>query len=186
LDGAVETTLFYTDHASLVYLSSQKLPWKRLVRWLDEFSEMDIDVCYKKGAENVVPDALSRRSDLLFIDTITMALHDSDWPLIIPYLREDRPVPDFVTLAQKAHAKASDSLFAYDIEAETLLYLGRPGLEERSPFIAHGFRYALLQQVHDESGHRGRDATLCLLRGRGWWPHRLCDVKDYVRTCSQC
>jgi hypothetical protein len=42
LDGAVETTVVLTDHASLVYLSSQRLPSKRLVRWLD--SEMDIDV----------------------------------------------------------------------------------------------------------------------------------------------
>jgi hypothetical protein len=87
LDGAVETTIVYTDHSSLVYLSSQKLPLKQLVRWLDEFSEMDIDVRYKKGIDNVVPDALSRRSYLLFIETITTSLHDSDWPLIIPYLR---------------------------------------------------------------------------------------------------
>jgi hypothetical protein len=30
LDGAVATTIVYTDHASLVYLSSQKLPSKHL------------------------------------------------------------------------------------------------------------------------------------------------------------
>jgi hypothetical protein len=102
LDGAVETTVVFTDHSSLVYLSSQKLPSKRLVHWLDEFSEMDIDVRYKKGADNVVPDALSQRSDLVIIDPIVSALHETDWPLIILYLKDDRPVPDFVTPAQQA------------------------------------------------------------------------------------
>jgi hypothetical protein len=53
LDRAVETTIVYTDHALLVYLSSQNLSSKRLVRWLDEFSEMDIDDWYKQGVDNV-------------------------------------------------------------------------------------------------------------------------------------
>jgi hypothetical protein len=44
LDGAVETTVVYTDHASLTYLSTQLLPTKRLLRWIEEFAEMDIEI----------------------------------------------------------------------------------------------------------------------------------------------
>jgi hypothetical protein len=111
----------------------------------------------------VVPDALSRLLHLLIIDPIVSSLDDLDWPLINPYLKDNRPVPDFVTPAQKAQALALIKLFDYDAEAETLVYLGRPGLEEQSPFIAQGHRYALLQRVHDDAGHWGRNATLCLL-----------------------
>jgi transposase InsO family protein len=186
LDGAVETTIVYTDHASLVYFFTQKLPSKRLLRWIQEFSEMDIDVRYKKGSENIVPDALSRRSDLLLMEAISAMLHDTDWPLIIPYHRDDRPVPDFVPVALRVRARMNDNLFEYDPDEETHVYLGRPGLPERSPFISRAHRLSLLNKVHDDAGHRGRDATLNLLRGRGWWPHRLTDVKAYVKTCAQC
>jgi hypothetical protein len=36
-----------------------------------------------------VPDAFSRRSDLVVIDPIVSTLHDTDWPLIIPYVKDD-------------------------------------------------------------------------------------------------
>jgi hypothetical protein len=59
LDGAVETTVVYTDHASLLYLSTQFLTTKRLLHWIEEFAKMDIKIRYKKGLENIVPHALS-------------------------------------------------------------------------------------------------------------------------------
>ncbi|POW14066.1 hypothetical protein PSHT_07517 [Puccinia striiformis] len=186
LDGAVETTVVYTDHASLVYLKTQKLPSKRLCRWLEEFAEMDIDIRYKKGSENTVPDALSRRSDLLLMDEIGDTLHDTDWPLLIPYILDKLPIPSHVSPGLEARAKDNLKYFDYDPEAETLIYLGRPGLAERSPFIPLAHRFDLLRVVHDGLGHRGRDGTLQALRTRGWWPKRYEDVDNYVKTCASC
>jgi transposase InsO family protein len=186
LDGAVETTIVYTDHSSLQYLATQKLPSPRLCRWINEFSEMDILVKYKRGADNIAPDALSRRSDLLLIDEIGEQFHETDWPLILPYLLDGRPIPADVSAEGIKRAADNANLFEYDPQAETLLYLGRGELKERSPFISSAHRYALLKRLHDEAGHRGRDATLQLLRGRGWWPRRYDDVKQYIRTCASC
>jgi transposase InsO family protein len=186
LHGAVATTVVYTDHSSLQYLATQKMPSPRLCRWIDEFSEMDILVKYKKGSENVVPDALSRRADLVLIDEIGDQLHCSNWPLIIPYLADGRGIPAGVSEEAIQRATTNKALFEYDPAAETLVYLGRPGLQEVSPFVPFAHRLDLLRQVHDKTGHRGRDCTLQLLRGRGWWPRRYEDVKAYIQTCASC
>ncbi|KAI7934843.1 hypothetical protein MJO29_016106 [Puccinia striiformis f. sp. tritici] len=186
LDGAVSSTEVFTDHASLQFLSTQKLPSKRISRWIEEFAEMDIVVKYKRGEDNIVPDALSRRADLFLIDLVTPSFKESDWPLLIPYLRQKRPIPSFVSNILKMRAEMFDKRFEFDSSAETLVYLGTAASPERSPFIPSSGRYTLLTKLHDDAGHRGRDATLGLLRTRGWWPHRYNDVKNYVRTCAQC
>ncbi|KAI7933772.1 hypothetical protein MJO29_016727 [Puccinia striiformis f. sp. tritici] len=186
LDGAVETTVVYTDHASLAYLSTQLLPTKRLLRWIEEFSEMDIEVRYKKGVDNIVPDALSRRSDLALLEEVTDQLHESDWPLIIPYLVDERDLPEGIPERLVIRARENQKLFEYDPDSESLMYLGRKGLEERSPFVAFAYRFDLLRSLHDDLGHRGRDSVLQNLRGRGWWPKRYDDVQSYVRTCASC
>ena len=50
----------YTDHKSLTSLYTQKELTGRPARWLDKFQEYDFDVCYKQGAQQFVPDMLSR------------------------------------------------------------------------------------------------------------------------------
>jgi hypothetical protein len=147
---------------------------------------MDIEIRYKKGVDNVVPDALSRRSDLALLEEVTDQLHESDWPLIIPYLEEGRDLPDGIPERLVIRARENKKYFEYNPNAETLIYLGRKGLKERSPFIAFAYRFDLLYSVHDELGHRGRDCTLQVLRGRGWWPRRYEDVQSYIRTCASC
>jgi hypothetical protein len=107
LDGAPETTVVYTDHALLTYLSTQLCPSKRVSRWIEEFSEMDIEVCYEKGAKNVVPDALLRHSDLALLAEVTNQLHCTDWPLLIPYLLDGQEFPEglerhLITRAEEA------------------------------------------------------------------------------------
>ncbi|KAI7944413.1 hypothetical protein MJO28_010108 [Puccinia striiformis f. sp. tritici] len=186
LDGAVCTTIFHTDHASLQYFATQKLPSRRLARWIEEFAEMDIEVKYKKGIDNIVPDALSRRSDLMSMTEVTSEMRDTDWPLIVPYLKLGRNLPKDIPDALVRRATDMSELFEVDKEEESLIYVGHPGSEERSPFVESSFRYRLIRQVHDDMGHRGRDATLDLLRGRGWWPTRYNDVRTYVKTCALC
>jgi transposase InsO family protein len=49
-----------TDHHSLQYLNTIKNPSRRMARWIEEFQQYEIDFCYRKGKDAVVPDALSR------------------------------------------------------------------------------------------------------------------------------
>ncbi|PLW18621.1 hypothetical protein PCASD_23485 [Puccinia coronata f. sp. avenae] len=111
-------------------------------------------------------------------------LHCSDWPLLIPSIIDKIDIPLAISSSLITTAMENCKLFSYDAEAKVLLYKGRPGRPESSPFIPFVHRLDLLHSVHDSLGHRGRDATLSLLRGRGWWPHRATDVKDYIPTAS--
>ena len=53
-----------TDHESLKYLRRQKEMTKRLLRFTEEIEHFDPIILYRAGHENVVADALSRRTDL--------------------------------------------------------------------------------------------------------------------------
>lgn len=51
----------YTDHKLLTHLQKQQKVTPRLVRWVSELDLFNPIIEYKKGADNIVPDLLSRR-----------------------------------------------------------------------------------------------------------------------------
>ncbi|XP_070017311.1 uncharacterized protein [Nicotiana sylvestris] len=53
---------FYMDHKSLQYIFKQKELNLRQRRWLELLKDYDVDILYHPGKENVVANALSRRS----------------------------------------------------------------------------------------------------------------------------
>ena len=57
--------MIYTNHESLKYLVTIRNPSKRLAQWVKEFSKYDINLQYRKGSEQVIPNAISRRPDLM-------------------------------------------------------------------------------------------------------------------------
>lgn len=50
----------YTDHAAIKYLLTKPDSNQRLIRWILFFEEFDLEICDKKGSENLVADHLSR------------------------------------------------------------------------------------------------------------------------------
>ncbi|XP_021773987.1 uncharacterized protein LOC110737949 [Chenopodium quinoa] len=52
-------TIVFTDHAALKYLFAKKESKPRLIRWVLELQNFEIEIRDKKGAENVVADHLS-------------------------------------------------------------------------------------------------------------------------------
>jgi RNase H-like domain found in reverse transcriptase len=53
----------YTDHHTLVNLTTQKELKGRQARWLDLMAKFRIEIKYQTGKKNIVADALSRRAD---------------------------------------------------------------------------------------------------------------------------
>ena len=53
-------TTVYTDHKALTFLKTMKNSSPRVARWWVELQQYDLEVCYRRGADNVVADTLSR------------------------------------------------------------------------------------------------------------------------------
>ena len=50
----------YTDHEPLKYIYVQPHLNARQARWLERLAELDLNIVYKPGVENVAADVLSR------------------------------------------------------------------------------------------------------------------------------
>jgi hypothetical protein len=47
-------------------------------------------------------------------------------------------------------------------------------------------REEILRELHDDSGHRGREGTYRRVADRYWWKDMWQSVKKYVRSCEEC
>lgn len=47
-------------------------------------------------------------------------------------------------------------------------------------------RLEIVQEAHDDTGHKGIFATSARVRDRFWWPSLEPDIRWYVRTCHAC
>lgn len=69
--SARKFTLF-TDHRSLIYLFTQKSPSSMMYRWYDTLLEFDYDIVHIAGKHNIIADALSRKSEALSLQALTV------------------------------------------------------------------------------------------------------------------
>jgi len=47
-------------------------------------------------------------------------------------------------------------------------------------------RNKIIRDLHDESGHRGKNGTWVKVSQRYWWEGMYNDIKEYVESCEQC
>ena len=57
--------IIHSDHEALKYLKAQSNLHRRLAKWVEFIESFPYIIKYKKGHENVVADALSRKNILL-------------------------------------------------------------------------------------------------------------------------
>lgn len=69
---------------------------------------------------------------------------------------------------------------------EKLWRRGKPNEPPRRVIFNDRQKREIIQQLHDESGHRGREGTYKKIALRYWWDGLYNDVRDYVQSCEPC
>ncbi|GJJ76350.1 hypothetical protein EMPS_08709 [Entomortierella parvispora] len=172
------------------YPSTNRSYWQwRQARWMELLQEYNFDFRYKRGVDNIVPDALSRRPDhqdkppdqtslaSLQVD-IDPSLHDQ--------LRQGYADDPKCMKIMELHKDAAptDRYFL----SEGLLFTNIAGRTRLCIPDNDKIRNQLLHDAHDSklAGHLGFDKTYDLLCRRFYWPRLAKDTKAYVLSCDLC
>lgn len=187
LDGS--HFVVYTDHDTLRHFPTQPKLTRRQARWMELLQEYDFDFKYKRGAENIVPDALSRRPDHRDPSPPPLSVNALDLQadtglrqrLIEGYQHDPRLGPIY----QSCLRGKSPPLYSLH---DDLLYVERHGDTLLCIPKFSDLRRLLLYDIHDAAiaGHLGFDKTYATLRRLAYWPKMSIDVRNYVASCSSC
>ena len=186
---------WFTDHCGLQWLHNTKDPRGRYARWVEELSEFDFSIKFRRAEKNKHADALSRV-------TISAAQ---------PAPRCQVPEQPQLTVPEMREAQEQDKVLGA-LRMEVCLNRVRgphirrwqqrgfqPVIDKGSGLlVVHkaGRRYTLvpeqliprvLRLKHDEFGHFGTGRTGQLLKQAGyiWWDMGQ-DVKNYCGSCLVC
>ena len=163
----------HSDHEALKFLKCQTNLNKRHAKWMEFIESFPYIIKYKKGKENVVADALSRKNMLL-----------THLDIQVPGLESLRDLYASDTDFAAAFANCSDvkAWEKYHMHDGYLFRANKLCVPESS------VRLLLLQESHGGGlmGHFGREKTLLMLADHFYWPRMRRDVDRFVKRCITC
>ncbi|KAK1579641.1 hypothetical protein QYE76_016619, partial [Lolium multiflorum] len=166
--------VIHSDHESLKYLKSQHNLNKRHAKWVEFIESFPYVIKYKKGKENVVADALSRK--------ITLLLTRLEFHVLgLEEIKELYPSDAFFgpIFAKCSVDRGFDDFYLHD---GYLFKANKICIPESS------LRKLLLQESHGGGlmGHFGREKTYAMLSTHYYWPRMYRDVERLCRRCTTC
>lgn len=175
-----------TDHASLKWLMSQKELSGRLARWSLKLQSFQFDIQHRKGAQNIVPDTLSR----VYMEEIVSSNRILDVDLQSPFFKS----VEYETLKNSIvvnKGKLPDIYVSDDyVYKRTKFATGDPVDEDNSwkMWIPKELQDGIITSAHasPSSGHGGIHKTLSRIREKYYWPHMASDVQRIIRKCEVC
>ena len=181
----IEGTRFkiITDHASLKWLMSQKDLSGRLARWSLKIQAFDFVMEYRKGAANVVPDALFR----MFMDELLAASRQDYINLEDPeFMSAEYSDKRSVTLKNKdslpdikvVGVNVFKRVFTNELEQAATWKLWVPSaLSDKVIVCSHDTA---------DSAHGGIAKTLEKIRRWFYWPRMVSQIREHVTKCETC
>uniref|UniRef100_A0A151UHM5 Transposon Ty3-I Gag-Pol polyprotein n=1 Tax=Cajanus cajan TaxID=3821 RepID=A0A151UHM5_CAJCA len=164
--------IIHTDHESLKYIRGQGKLNKSHAKWIEYLEQFPYLIKCKKGKNNVVADALSRRHTLLFSLGSQILGFDN--------LKELYELDqDFQSIFSKCLQKPFDGFYLLE---GYLFRMGKLCIPQGS------IRKLLIKESHEGGlmGHFGVDKTLSLLKSKFYWPHMRIDVQRHCSKCITC
>ncbi|XP_078431690.1 uncharacterized protein LOC144703384 [Wolffia australiana] len=163
----------FSDHEALRHLHDQKKVSDRHARWIAYLQDFTFIIRHKKGKDNVVADALSRRPTILSIMTTQV--------LGFEKMKEDyTDCPDFSSLYSSITDASPNRSRDYFLE-DGYLFDGKRICIPRT-----SLRDFLIHEVHAGglSGHFGVMKTIQALEEKFYWPSLKRDVGRFVDSSA--
>ncbi|KAJ0391766.1 hypothetical protein P43SY_010693 [Pythium insidiosum] len=176
-----------TDHNALKWLMTAKDLKNRLQRWALTLAEYDIDVVYRPGRENVVPDALSRAPVNMVVSTAAAATRGDAGYTEARQLDEET-VRRHQSESEMCHtATLRGTLSGKKVEKREgkLMVLTEGGWRTLLP---PSLWAQALRGCHDSiwAGHLRGPQTLARVQRAFWWPRVRRITLDWVSSCRDC
>jgi hypothetical protein len=169
--------LVRTDQRSLKYLWSQKLTTDAQQRWLSKLMGFNFKIEYKKGSENKVANALSRRDEVPEKGTLVAIL--SPIPQWVEAVREAQQstieVPKIIQRVQDGEVMGP-----WSVKDGLLFFKDRLYLTRDCTLVQE-----VVNQFHS-STHEGFHKTFQRIRANFYWPKMREDVLAFIRECEIC
>ncbi|GJV30346.1 putative mitochondrial protein [Tanacetum coccineum] len=186
-----------TDHFSLKYLLNQRITTPFRTKWLPKLLGFDYEICYNKGTENIVADALSRvntASAFPGVNTasalsgVNTASELSKVNTASAFLRVNTAsaLSGVNTASEFSGVNTGSALNAM------ILYTITRGILKRKGKIVVGkdeqLRTTIVQHYHADAvgGHSGTTVTAHRVGALFYWKGLHKTVKKYVRECDVC
>jgi len=177
--------IVWTDHYSLKYLKTQPQLSNRQARWLEFLEELDFELKYIKGKQNVVADALSRKEHSVNqISTIT--LKDDFYIEVKDNYEKDKYIQrilEDLQLTTTSHVKTKFCL------EDGLLYLrgNNEDLRLCIPRVPQ-LLSKVIYELHDTplAGHLGINKVYDKAIQNFYWPRMFRSIYRYIRSCPSC
>lgn len=167
----------YTDHSSLLWLQNLNCPSGRLARWAMALSAHDMKIVHRPGAQNQVPDALSRAFESSVCSAEELVTKDAWYAnQFKKVLNSPDQFPDWKIQNKKLFVHKPDPWVD-------------PLLGDRDAWkLAIPLKLKVLRECHDSptSGHFGNAKTHSLLVRHYFWPGMRIDCARFVRGCEIC
>ncbi|KAH8236346.1 hypothetical protein KR032_010570, partial [Drosophila birchii] len=165
-----------TDYQALKWLNSIDNPTGRIARWALELQQYQYDVHYRRGAQNLVADGLSRQPLPVAQQAQVQGTNCKWLKRMLKRVRtEPAKFPDFREESGQLYRRIGL----------------RPQEEEYTPWklcVRADYRHRVLQENHDipAAGHLGVRKSSNRVAQRYYWPGLFRDVARYIRNCLSC
>lgn len=182
LENGLKFTI-YTDHSSLKWFLNLNNPTGRLARWGVRLSAFNFEIKHRKGADNIVPDSLSRSVPIAAINdsnvTNTKPSANTNDPWYLNIFNGCLTTPTSFLNYQVSNGK----LYRY---MKSLNPLTREFQWKEVVPLEH--RQTIIKQNHCEAttGHFGIFKTHKRISLKYFWPNMQHDVCDFVSNCDIC